>query len=255
MYFGKNVSPLSCALLSSSGLVIFVSGKLNDGWRRFLWKKCLPPFWHPSFDFSEVACWPSLCTYCALFSKVFGSDPLKGPLEFLHLLCVCAECFLFRTFLKVEAPWRFCTCCAFVPKVFWFGPFERSKPLGVFALVVRLCRRFLGSDLLKGRRPLAFCTCCAFVPKFFCSDLLKGRSPLAFLHLLCVCFDKYAKFTDSAYFANLLFCAACRCLPKLDFWAASAKVTLYLGKIHCIEIVYTGSASSKTSPPVRSFPL
>ena len=109
--------------------------------------KNVPPFWHPSFDFSEVAYWPSLCTYCALF--VVG---------------------------------------------FWFVPFER--PIGVFALVVRLCRRFFGSDLLK------------------------GRSPLAFLHLLCVCFDKYAKFADSAYFANLLFCLACRCLPKLAILAA-----------------------------------
>ena len=43
----------------------------------------------------------------------------------------------------------------FVPKVFWFGPFERSKPLGVY-------------------------------------------------------FDKYAKFADSAYFANLQFYAAYR---------------------------------------------
>ena len=102
-------------------------------------KKRLPPFWHPSFDFSEVACWPSLCTYCALFvvcfwfvpferpigvfalverlcRRFFGSDLLKGrsPLAFLHLLCVCAEGFLVQIFWKVEAPWRFCTCCAFV---------------------------------------------------------------------------------------------------------------------------------------------
>ena len=88
----------------------------------------------------------------------------------------------------------------FVSKVFWFGPFERSKPLGVR-------------------------------------------------------FDKYAKFADSAYFANLLFYAASRCWPKLAIWAALAKVTLCLGEIHCIEIVYSGSASSKTSPPVWSFPL
>ena len=47
---------------------------------------------------------------------------------------------------------------SFVPKVFWFGPFERSKPLGVwFALVVPFgAEGFFGSDLLKGRSPLAF---------------------------------------------------------------------------------------------------
>ena len=28
-----------------------------------------------------------------------------------------------------------------------------------------------------------------------------------------------------------------------------------LGGIHCIELVYNGSASSKTSPPMWSFPL
>ena len=73
---------------------------------------------------------------------------------FLHLLCICffAEGFLVWTTCKVEAPWRFCTYCAFafLPKVFWFGPFIRSKPLGVFALIVRLlfCRRFFGSDHL-----------------------------------------------------------------------------------------------------------
>ena len=129
---------------------------------------------------------------------------------------------------------------------FWFGCFERSKPCRVFALVLCLCRRYLGSDLLKGRSPLAFlhllCVCAegflvrtflkgrsslAFFAlvvrlcrRFFGSDLLKGRSPLAFLHLLCVCFDKYAKFADSASFANLLFCLACRCLPKLAILAA-----------------------------------
>ena len=51
-----------------------------------------------------------------LHRRFFGSELLKGrsPLVFgLHLLCLL------------------------VPKVFWFGPFERSKPLGVwFALVV-----------------------------------------------------------------------------------------------------------------------
>ena len=120
-----------------------------------------------------------------LFRRFLGSDLLKGrsPLAFLYLLCVCffAEGFLVRTICKVETPWRFRTYCALVPKVFGFGPFVWSKPLGVFALIVPLCRRLFGSDLLK------------------------GRSPLAFLHLLCVCVDKYAKFAGSAYFANLLF--------------------------------------------------
>ena len=46
--------------------------------------------------------------------------------------------FLVRTTCKVETPWRFCTYCALVPKVFGFGPFVWSKPLGVFALIVPL---------------------------------------------------------------------------------------------------------------------
>ena len=67
-----------------------------------------------------------------------------------------AEGFLVRTICKVEAPLLFYAYCALVPKVFGCGPFERSKPLGVFALILRFCRRFFGSDLLKGRSPLAF---------------------------------------------------------------------------------------------------
>ena len=116
----------------------------------------------------------------------------------------CAEGFLVWTFWKVEAPWHLvCTCC-----VFW-------------------CRRFFGWTFWKveAHWRLVF-TCCAFwCRRFFASDLLKSRSPLAFgLHLLCVwvpkvfwfgpfnrskplglCLDKYAKFADFAYFANLLF--------------------------------------------------
>ena len=79
-----------------------------------------------------------------------------------------AEGFLVRTICKVETPWRFCTYCAVVPKVFGFGPFVWSKPLCVFALIVLLCRRFFGSDILKGRSPLAFLRLlCACAEGFF----------------------------------------------------------------------------------------
>ena len=123
-------------------------------------------------------------------------SPLSGIRLSMLSICFFAEGFLFRIICKVKTLLRFCTYCVFLPKVFWFGPFERSKPLVVFALIGRFCRRFFGSDLLK------------------------GRSPLTFLHLLCVCVDKYAKFAGSAYFANLLFYLACRCLPKLAILAA-----------------------------------
>ena len=74
---------------------------------------------------------------------------------------------------------------------FSFGPFERSRPLGVrFALFV------------------------SFVPKVFWFGPFERSKPLG------VRFDKYAKFADSAYFANLLFYTACRCWPKLAIWAA-----------------------------------
>ena len=64
----------------------------------------------------------------------------------------------------------------FVPEVFWFGPFEKSKPLGVhFALIV------------------------PFVLKVFWFGPFIRSKPLG------VRLDKYAKFTDSVYFANLLF--------------------------------------------------
>ena len=110
----------------------------------------------------------------------------------------------------------------FVPKVVFGSDLLKGRsPLAFFALVVRLCRRFFGSYLLKGRSPLAFFALIVrLCRRFFGSDLLKGRSPLAFLHLLCFCVDKYAKFAGSAYFANLLFCLACRCLPKLAILAA-----------------------------------
>ena len=139
-------------------------------------------FWFRPFERSKpLGVFALIVRFCRRF---FGSDLLKGrsPLSFLHLLCVFAvgflvrttckvlapafldllsvcffaEGFLVRTICKVETPWRFSTYCALVPKVFGCGPFERSKPLGVFALILRFCRRFFGSDLLKGRSPLAF---------------------------------------------------------------------------------------------------
>ena len=63
-----------------------------------------------------------------------------------------------------------------MPKVFWFGPLEESKPLGDrFGLIV------------------------PFVPKVFWFGPFERSKPLG------VRFDKYAKFANSAYFANLLF--------------------------------------------------
>ena len=76
-------------------------------------------------------------------------SPLSGIRLSILSSCFFAIGFFVRTTCKVEAPWRFCTYCAFafLPNVFWFGPFVRSKLLGVFALIVRLlfCRRFFGS--------------------------------------------------------------------------------------------------------------
>ena len=57
--------------------------------------------------------------------------------------------------------------------------------------------------------------------------------------------DKYAKFADSAYFANLLFFAARRCLPKLATWAAWAKVTLCLGKFIALKLFTMGPPCQK----------
>ena len=62
--------------------------------------------------------------------------------------------------------------------------------------------------------------------------------------------DKYAKFVDSAYFANLLFGAACRCLPKLATWAASVKVTISLGKFIVLKLLTMGPPRQK--PHLRS---
>ena len=83
-------------------------------------------------------------------------SPLSGIRLSMLSIRFFVEGFLFRIICKVETLLRFCTYCAFLSKVFWFGPFERSKPLGVFALIVRFCLWFFGSDFLKGRSPLAF---------------------------------------------------------------------------------------------------
>ena len=157
--FGEKMSPPFLSRCCPRGSLFFLFWvNWMMGAEGSCWKKTSPPpFWHTFFDFSEASCWSSLCTLCALFGldalkgrspvaflhlcrRCFGSDLLKGrsPLAFLHLLRVCAEGFLVRTFWKVEAPWRFCTYCAFLPKVFWLRSFVRSKPLGVFALIVRL---------------------------------------------------------------------------------------------------------------------
>ena len=50
---------------------------------------------------------------------------------------------------------------------------------------------------------------------------------------------------DSAYFANLLFGAACRCLPKLATWAASVKVTICLGKFIVLKLLTMGPPRQK----------
>ena len=68
-------------------------------------------------------------------------------------------------FIGLKPFWHlFGTYCFLVPKVFWFGPFERSKALGVYFVPV-----------------------VPSVPMVFGSDLLKGRSALELiLHLLCL---------------------------------------------------------------------
>ena len=92
--------------------------------------------------------------------------------------------------LKTSPPFQ-ASIFRFFRGYFWFGPFERLKPLGVrFALIV------------------------PFVPKVFWFGPFQRSKPLD------VRFDKYAKFGDSACFANLLSYAACRCWPKLAIWAA-----------------------------------
>ena len=92
-------------------------------------------------------------------SKPFG-------IRFALVVPFVPKGFLDRTFYKVEAPLAFVLRLLYLlcRRFFWFGPFIRSKPLGVrFALFVTL------------------------VPKVFWFGPLKGRSPLAFfLHLLCL---------------------------------------------------------------------
>ena len=108
-------------------------------------------------------------------------------------------------------------------------PFEKGRSPLVLDLLYLLCRRFFGLDLLKGRSPLAFGLhlLCLLVPKVFLFVPFERLKPLgvylastycAFgcrrffwfgpfnrLKPLGLCLDKYAKFADSAYFANLLF--------------------------------------------------
>ena len=197
LYFGENVSPLSCALLSR-GVLFF------EWWvPRVRMEKRHSPFWHPSFDSS-----------CG----IFGEKRLPPWLSFCTYFAFCAEGFWVRTFWKVEAPWRsFCTYCAFCAEGFWFGPFERSKPLGVhFALIVPCVPNVFWFGPFEMSKPLGirFALIVPFVPKVFWFGPFIRSKPLG------VRLDKYAKFTDYVYFANLLFLAACRCLPKLTIWAA-----------------------------------
>ena len=110
----------------------------------------------------------------------------------------------FRPF-KRSKPLGFCLALIvplFSPKVFWFGPFERSKPLGFcLAFIVPLVPKvFFGSDLLTGRSPLAFILA-LIVPLF--SPKVFWFGPFERSKSLGVYFDKYAKFADSTYFANL----------------------------------------------------
>ena len=87
-----------------------------------------------------------------------------------------------------------CTCCAFIfAEGFWFGPFKRSKPLGIcLALIVPLFSpKVFWFGPFERSKPLGFCLAfiVPLVPKvFFGSDLLTGRSPLAFILALIVLF-------------------------------------------------------------------
>jgi len=107
-------------------------------------RKTSPPFLASIFRFSEGVFvsrlreievpWYLVCSSLHLGSRVLGFL-LIGSKPFWHL---------------------FGTYCFLVPKVFWFGPFERSKALGVyFVPVVPSVPIVFGSDLLKGRSPLA----------------------------------------------------------------------------------------------------
>ena len=121
---------------------------------RGLKEKRLPPFWHPCFDHSEGIFLFVLCR------RSFGSVRFKGRSSLL------------------------------LPKVVCFGPFERSKPLGVlFALFVPFLSKVICFGPFEGLSPLAFVLglLCLLCRRFFGSYLLEGRSPLTFiLHLLCL---------------------------------------------------------------------
>ena len=86
----KNVSPLSCALLSR-GVLCLALHVSNDGCR-VQGEKRLPPFWHASFDFSEGVSDSYLRgqEFLRLGPQVSALDILKGRrfLAFVqHLLC------------------------------------------------------------------------------------------------------------------------------------------------------------------------
>src|SRR6185369_4222242 len=96
VFWGKTSPPfLACCCLEGfcSSLYLFRVGRMmgaegSDG-------KTSPPFWHPSFDSSEV---------------IFGSYLLKGlsPLAFvLHLLCLLCRRFFGSDLLKGRSPLAF----------------------------------------------------------------------------------------------------------------------------------------------------
>ena len=155
-------------------------------------RKTSPLFWHLSFYFSKGIfdshlrrlifsfvysrrylislsrvgiLWYLFGTYCVLVPKVFWFRPFErsNPLGVCFRTCCAFWCrrFFGSDLLKGRSPLAFGLhlLCLSVPNVFWFGPFNRSKPLGV-CLASTYCafgsRRFFGSDLLIGRSPLAF---------------------------------------------------------------------------------------------------
>ena len=128
-----------------------------------------------------------------LIDKLFTNEAMcanfvfwgKTSPPFLALCCLegfCSSLYLFRVDRMMGAegsdgkmsPPFLASIFQFFRGYFWFGPFERSKPLGVrFALIV------------------------PFVLKVFWFGPFERSKPLG------VYFDKYAKFADFAYFANL----------------------------------------------------
>ena len=132
-------------------------------------RKTSPPFLASIFRFSEGVFishlreievpWHLVRSSLDLEPRVFGFL-LIGLKPFWHL---------------------FGTYCFLVPKVFWFGPFERSKALCVyFVPVVPSVPKVFGSDLLKGRSPLALILhlLCLLVPKVFGFGPFNRSKPL-----------------------------------------------------------------------------